>query len=150
MGGLGKYRAFEAELLKAYKKHPEWSGNLYECYTVLCKEVGEVGKALLDFDHAGASLDDLLTEVSQSGAMCMRFFMFLQAMHLGEDEVSDVFVGSVRMKQAFARYMTCHAPVQLRVMFGEMNDTQGMLLESSFHSFALLYSEGELGGFDEE
>lgn len=76
-----------AEHTKAINKFPNWPVNPYEGYTVLAEEVGELAKALLDYEHKGASIDDAITEAAQSGAMCIRVLQHL--LYLKEQKAND-------------------------------------------------------------
>lgn len=40
------------------------------------------------------------------------------------------------MKQQFSEYMDTEAPIQMKVLFDELNDEQAIILEECFHAFA--------------
>jgi len=40
------------------------------------------------------------------------------------------------MKKQFNEYMEIEAPIQLKVLFHEMNETQAIMLQECFHAFA--------------
>jgi hypothetical protein len=53
-----------------------------------------------------------------------------------EKELLEKSMTDVKMKEAFAMYMETEAPVQFKVLFDEMDESQAILFQECFHSFA--------------
>ncbi len=64
---LEKYLPIESELERAKAIHPEFPTNVFEQFTIIQEELGEVAMALNDKDIKHAKL-----ELIQTAAMCMR------------------------------------------------------------------------------
>ena len=70
------HTAVSEELRKADGQHGE-AADLYEMLAVLGEEFGELQQAVLQFDYEGGSLDHILKECIQVGAMACKTFRFL-------------------------------------------------------------------------
>ncbi len=80
------YQAFRqvmSELQEAVAKFPSWQNDLFRAKSILDEEVGEVAKALNDYEWKGAPLEDVITEVAQVGAMAIRLLEGLYELQKG-------------------------------------------------------------------
>lgn len=71
------------ELLDAEDLFPQWQTDLFRAKSILDEEVGEVAKALNDYEYKGAPLEDVITEVAQVGAMAIRMLEGLYELQKG-------------------------------------------------------------------
>jgi hypothetical protein len=60
------------ELNRAKRKFPDWPDDPIHAAAVLSEESGEVVKACLDYTYAKGSMDDIIKESVQTGAMAIR------------------------------------------------------------------------------
>jgi hypothetical protein len=60
------------ELNRAKKKFPGWPDDSIHAAAVLNEESGEVIKACLDYTYSDGSMDDIIKESCQAGAMAIR------------------------------------------------------------------------------
>jgi NTP pyrophosphatase (non-canonical NTP hydrolase) len=65
------------ELRKAEKKHPGWPNSLFEAYTIIAEEVGELAQAILQEKYEKGTKNRIKEEAIQSAAMCLRFLLNL-------------------------------------------------------------------------
>ncbi len=65
------------ELRKAEAKHPGWPADPIHATAILCEEAGEATQAAIDVVYAGGNVEDLKTELAQSGAMAIRALIHL-------------------------------------------------------------------------
>lgn len=65
------------ELNKALLKFPWWPVSVYAANTILMEEVGEAAQACLDYRTGKGSIDDIIKEYAQCGAMCHRAIQHL-------------------------------------------------------------------------
>lgn len=61
------------EVARAEAKHPTWPTDPIHGVAVLAEEAGEAVKAALQLKYEGGSLEDLVKELVQTGAMAVRF-----------------------------------------------------------------------------
>lgn len=66
-----------SELAQARAKHPQWPVDVIHAAAILAEEAGEVVKAALDMTYDGGSVEDVRTELAQTGAMCLRMLVNL-------------------------------------------------------------------------
>lgn len=65
------------ELRKAEVKHPGWPTDPIHATAILCEESGEATQAAIDHVYADGSVEDLKTELAQTGAMALRALLHL-------------------------------------------------------------------------
>ena len=64
------------ELASAERKHPSWPTDIVHRAAIISEEAGEVTKAALHLTYEGAmNPTELLKEVTQTGATCLRFLI---------------------------------------------------------------------------
>ncbi|MEN6621516.1 MAG: hypothetical protein ABFD50_08220 [Smithella sp.] len=72
------------QIMSAYydacQKHPEFVTDLFRASTILSEESGEVAKAVIDHHYSNGSVDDIITELSQTAAVCIRMLVLLDEM----------------------------------------------------------------------
>ena len=61
------------ELKRANDLHGDFPDDIFKCLAILQEEVGEVTKAVLDFNFKNVPLEDIRKELIQSGAMVIKF-----------------------------------------------------------------------------
>jgi len=66
------------ELRKAEAKHPGWPTDPIHAVGILCEEAGESMQAAIDVVYASGSVEDLKTELAQTGAMAIRALIHLE------------------------------------------------------------------------
>jgi len=66
-----------AELRKAEAKHPGWPNDPIHAVGILVEEAGEAMQAAIDHVYAGGDLENLRTELAQTGAMAIRALLHL-------------------------------------------------------------------------
>lgn len=66
-----------SELAQARAKHPQWPVDVIHAAAILAEEAGEVVKAALDMTYDGVSVEEVRTELAQTGAMCIRMLVNL-------------------------------------------------------------------------
>ena len=66
------------ELKSAMEKHQEWPLPIFEAFTVISEEVGELAQAILDYKHDGKKYENIKKEALQVAAMGLRFLMNLK------------------------------------------------------------------------
>lgn len=69
--------AIFTELGRAQRLHPVWPTDLIHAAAILAEESGEVVKAANNHIHHGGSLDEVRTELVQTGAMVLRMLINL-------------------------------------------------------------------------
>ena len=73
-----------SQVMSAYydacKKHPEFVTDLFRGSTILSEESGEVAKAVIDYHYANGSVNDIINELSQTAAVCIRMLIVLNEM----------------------------------------------------------------------
>jgi hypothetical protein len=67
------YREIVEELERAEKLHPNWPKDIVYQIATMCEEAGEALKATLDYKYGKGPSDDIIKEVIQTAAMCLRF-----------------------------------------------------------------------------
>jgi len=69
------YKTVEDELRKAVEKFPSWPDDPVHAAGIIIEESGEVMKAVLEhvYEPHKSSKDDVVTEIHQTIAMCIRF-----------------------------------------------------------------------------
>lgn len=75
---LSKYIPIEQALQAAKKKHPIWPENIHKRMSIVIEEIGEVSKAILQYEDEGGDWDEIKKEMEQSAAMCVRFLESLE------------------------------------------------------------------------
>jgi len=65
----------------AETKHPNYPKSLHRRMSILTEEIGEVAKAILDYEDNRGDVEDIKHELRQSAAMCFRFLK-----HLNKEE----------------------------------------------------------------
>ncbi|MCI0492947.1 MAG: hypothetical protein L0Z07_08425, partial [Planctomycetes bacterium] len=65
------------ELRRAEAKHPSWPTDPIHAVGILVEEAGESMQAAIDYVYAGGSLEDIKTELAQTGAMAIRALIHL-------------------------------------------------------------------------
>lgn len=89
-----------SELEKARAKHPQWPVDVIHAAAILAEEAGEVVKAALDMTYDGGSVEDVRTELAQTGAMCLRMLVNLggasEAIHEERDPLPLLAMGGGR------------------------------------------------------
>lgn len=74
-----------AELEKAKKKHPEFPDDPVRMAVIMAEEAGEAIRAANNLCYHGGSIEDLQTELAQTGAMCIRVMAQLMASRSSND-----------------------------------------------------------------
>jgi hypothetical protein len=75
------YAAIDAilkELERAEKLHPQWPISTLDQVAIMVEEAGETIRAALNYKYHGGSIDEVRTELIQTGAMCVRCLKKLQ------------------------------------------------------------------------
>jgi hypothetical protein len=70
-----EYSAIDAilkELERAEKLHPTWPMSTVDQVAIMMEEAGESIRAALNYKYHGGSIDEVRTELIQTGAMCVR------------------------------------------------------------------------------
>lgn len=67
-----------AELQRAEKLHPSWPSDVVHSTAIVVEEAGEAMRAALQCHYDGEPLDDLRTELVQTGAMAIRALLHLK------------------------------------------------------------------------
>ena len=75
---LQKYHLIDAELKRAKKKHPDFPTDMFKQLAIMNEEAGEVTKAVLRYHDENGSLKDVICELIQTAAMCMRMLEQLE------------------------------------------------------------------------
>lgn len=75
-----------AELERAETIHQNYPTNTFKALAIWQEEIGEVTKALLDFEDKGASPEDIKTEAIQAIAMGFRFLKNLREAEFATDK----------------------------------------------------------------
>ena len=65
------------EFARAQRLHPIWPADIIHQAAVVAEEAGEVVKAANDYRYHGGSLEDVRTELVQTGAMVLRMLINL-------------------------------------------------------------------------
>lgn len=69
------YAAIDAilkELERARQKHPSWPDDPVHQVSIMMEEAGESTRAVNRLAYEGATVDELMTELIQTAAMCIR------------------------------------------------------------------------------
>ena len=77
-GGEEAIATIFAELRAAEKKHPNWPDDLFEHMTIIGEEYGEACQAVLKYKYEGGPFYDVIRELSQTAAMCIRTLINLE------------------------------------------------------------------------
>lgn len=70
--------AFEVERRRSMELHGELPGDLIHGTSIMVEEAGEALRAALNHRYHGESIDELKTEVIQTGAMCLKLLLQLE------------------------------------------------------------------------
>lgn len=60
------------ELKRAKIKHPNYPSDLFKQVAIMQEESGEVVKAVLDYSFHKCTKEDIIKELAQTAAMCIR------------------------------------------------------------------------------
>jgi len=66
-----------AELRNAEAKHPHWPDDKIHAVGILVEEAGEAMKAAIDYTYSGGDIEEIRTELAQTGAMAIRALLHL-------------------------------------------------------------------------
>ena len=69
-----------SELRKAEEKFPGWPDDPVHGVAIVCEEAGESMRAALNLYYHNGNIEDLRTELAQTGAMAIRALLHLEAM----------------------------------------------------------------------
>ena len=68
------------EVLRAEKLYPHWPTDLNYGDQIINEEKGEATKALLDISSGKATIEDVIDELTQTAAMCVRQIAAIQTL----------------------------------------------------------------------
>lgn len=71
------YDTVNKYLIEATKKHPDFPQNVVEMVAIMAEEAGEAIRAANIYQHENGKLDDVITELYQTAAMCIRCLTYL-------------------------------------------------------------------------
>ncbi len=60
------------ELRRAEKLHPDYPNDLFRQVTIINEEAGEVARAVLHYHYEDGVMEDVIKELIQTAAMCIR------------------------------------------------------------------------------
>ena len=66
------YRLIEHEVIRAEKLHPYWPTDIIHQVSIMNEEAGESIRAALNYMYHDGELDDVIEELIQTAAMCIR------------------------------------------------------------------------------
>lgn len=71
-------RLINLELVRAEVLHPVWPKDIVHATAIMVEEAGEAIQAALDLTYDGGSVEHLMEELVQTGAMCVRALMNIE------------------------------------------------------------------------
>lgn len=74
---MDKYEPIERALQEAKAKHPIWPEDKNKQALIMLEEAGEVAKAVLQWQDEGQPSSNIVQELRQTAAMCMRMLEHL-------------------------------------------------------------------------
>lgn len=60
------------EMERALKKHPEWPDCMVRRVNIITEEMGELARAVNEFEYDGGNVDDMINEAEQTAATTLR------------------------------------------------------------------------------
>lgn len=81
--------ALISELKKAEIKHPKFPTDIIHAVSIMNEEAGESIKSAYDITYADGSLEHLINEVAQTGAMCLRILENIGYLKANPSEMVD-------------------------------------------------------------
>lgn len=80
-----------SEYQSAHERHPEFPSNPFAMMCIVSEELGEATQALNDLiHHKAGTINDVMIELMQTAAVCMRMAEHLDKWNEKEEEGSDV------------------------------------------------------------
>lgn len=79
-----------SELKKAEDKHPGWPNDPIHAVGIITEEVGEAMQAAIDCTYSDGDIEELETELAQTGAMAIRALFNLHANQCNKTSSKDV------------------------------------------------------------
>lgn len=71
-----------SELMKAQIKHPKFPTDIIHAISIMNEEAGESIQAALDLTYTNGSLEHIIKEVAQTGAMCLRILENIEQLNI--------------------------------------------------------------------
>jgi len=87
---LQKYILIEHELNRAIALHPDFPTDMFRQLAIMQEEAGEVTKAVLKYHYEKGPIEDIIGELIQTAAMCVRMLQGFDNQHLSK--VNRVFM----------------------------------------------------------
>ena len=75
---IDQEKLIRLELMRAMDKHPVFPEDIVHKVAVMAEESGEALRAALQYQFEDGTMEELKTELRQTGAMCLRVLMELE------------------------------------------------------------------------